>query len=436
MGLLSTPAARWTSLLQRYRGLLIGLVLVLAVLLGWAGYRTRAYFMARADLNAAQQAYEQQQWSQARLRVDACLRSRPEDLGAHLLAARIARHLDEREEAEKQLGVCETLAGSETQPIQVERALLRLQKGDLAGTEPFLRDCLAHDDPAAPEILDALSVALILDYRMPEAHGLLEDLLRRQPQNFEALMRYAQTAENQGMQTVAMQTLQRALVLQPDDPEVRLALAQKLIAIGQPVAARPHLNRLRDERPDDPAVLYTFARCLAEQRELDQAVALLDQLLEREPNNWSVLAERGRLALELDKPAEAEPFLRRAHDLAPPDQALATRLADCLRREGKEDEVRPYREEADRIRTDTLKALTLTERYRQEQPKLDAGLCQELGSILLRLGKTEDALAFFRKALKADPRHRPTHEALAAFFEKTGDFRRAAFHKQQLAQQP
>ena len=45
------------------------------------------------------------------------------------------------------------------------------------------------------------------------------------------------------------------------------------------------------------------------------------------------------------------------------------------------------------------------------------------------LGKEQDALHWFRTALRKDPRHRPTHEALAAFYARAGAFEQAAYHR-------
>ena len=60
----------------------------------------------------------------------------------------------------------------------------------------------------------------------------------------------------------------------------------------------------------------------------------------------------------------------------------------------------------------------------------------ELARLLLRLDKGQDALHFFQKALEKDPRHRPTHESLAAYFTRAGDLRQAAYHRQQVGQKP
>jgi tetratricopeptide (TPR) repeat protein len=402
-----------TAWARRHPARVVAGLLLLAALLGWAGYRGHGYWTTREHFRAAQQALDRHDWSDARKHLDVCLRAWPNDPEVHRLAARAARRLEHLDEASRQMDTCERLQGGESQAAKVERALLLVHRGDLAGAESFLRDCVARDDPDAVEILDILSTALILDYRLPEAHQCLDELLRRQPDNFDFLVRRAWTAQNQAWYTVAVESRQRALALRPEAENMRMALADDLLTLGRFAEAREQLALLEKKRPNDPGVRFALARCLAGQGEKDRAAELLDRLLAQEPNNPAVLGERGWLDLERDRPREALDYLRRAQEHSGPNQTLLMRLSDCLRLLGKPDEARTYRERAERLHADTTRALKLTKRYR-EGGRNDADLCHDLGVLLLRLDKREDALRFFGKALKIKPNHRPTLESLAA----------------------
>lgn len=423
-----------TAWARRHPGPTVAGLLALAALLGWAGYRGYRSATARGHFRAAQQALDRRDWSMAREQLEACLSSCPDDSDAHRLAARAARRLDLLDEAQRHLAACERLAGGESQATKIERALLRVHRGDLASEEEFLRYCIAQDAPDAGEILDVLSTALILDYRVPEAHQCLEELLRRQPNDCDILLRRAFTAQSQGWYTVAVESRQRALELRPDADSVRLELVDNLLTLGRYAEAREQLAALRRKWPDHPGVLFSLARCLAEQGEKDRAVELLDRLLVQEPNNPSVCGERGRLCLERDRPEEALIYLRRATAQSPPNRTLLLRLADCLRLLGKHDEARPYLEQAEGLQSDTVLALQLSKRYR-EGGRNDADLCHQLGVVLLRLGKTDDARRFFRKALKINPNHRPAQKSLAAIEAGAGDGQ-AAYLRPQLEQSP
>src|SRR5262249_37526335 len=159
-----------------------------------------------------------------------------------------------------------------------------------------------------------------------------------------------------------------------------------------------------------------------------EAIGLLDRLLAVYPNDWKALSERGWLAVQLDRVSEGETYLRRAYSLAPPDLQLLVRFTDCLRLVGKQEEASTFREQMIRLKADIQRAGQLGDLIRDQSPN-DPAPRYELACILLRTGKEQDALHWFRTALEKDPNHRPTHEALAAFFEKVGATEQAAQHR-------
>lgn len=427
-GSLGGAAARLAAWRRRHPGLTVGGLIVLAALLGWAGHRGGWFLWTRAHFRAAQDALARHDWAEARMQLQAAQRGWPDRPAVYLLEARAARRLEHLEEAEDHLDTCERLQGGPTQATRVERALLRVHRGDLAGAEPFLRACVARDDPDAVEILDVLAAALILNYRVAEAHRCLDDLLRRQPDNFDALVTRGWTAEKQGWYPAAVESLEKALALRPEADNVRLSLAEIQVVLGRFADARGHFESLRERRPEDPSVLFGLARCLAGLGRKDEAVRLLDRVLAGHPDDWKALGERGWLAVQLDRPAEGEPYLRRAHALAPHDPPLLTRLADCLRLLGKQDEARAFRDQADRLQEDIQRAGQLGDLIREKRPD-DPALRHELACILLRLGRPQDALHWFQTALDKDPNYRPTHKSLAEFYRQVGASEQAAYHQ-------
>jgi tetratricopeptide (TPR) repeat protein len=413
---------------RRHPLLSIGILFLLAVFSAWVGYRTIDYFRARGHFRAGQQALDRHAWSEARDHMEACLCIWPNNPAAHLLAARATRRLELLDEAEKHLDACERLESGTMHATQVERALLRVHRGDLAGAEDFLRACVKQDDPDSVEILDILSAALILNYRVHDAQKCLDDLLQKQPDHFHAVVRRGWTAESMSRYPDAIKYLERALSLRPDVDAVRLSLAEIQVAIGRFAEARQHFEKLSARQPNHPSVRFGLARCLAGTGQKRDALQLLDRLLAEYPDDWKALGERGWLSVELDRPKEAESYLRRAESQAPPDLPLLIRLSDCLRLLGKEDEARAYRDKADKLKADMQRAAQLGDLIREERPN-DPDLRHELACILLRLGKRQDALHWFQTALEKDPAHRPTHQSLMAFYETVGAPEQAALHR-------
>jgi tetratricopeptide (TPR) repeat protein len=403
-------------------------LLVLAILLAVAGYRGNRYLSARSHYRLAREAVDRHDWREADKHVKASLQRWPRSPDTYLLAARVARRLEHLDEANSYLETYQSLVGEETQSLKVERALLGLYKGDLASNESFLRACVKEDDPDTVEILEILSAALFLNYRVAEAHQCLNELLQRQPDHFDALVQRGRTARSMTWYAEAVKDYEKALALRPDADNVRLPMAEIQVFLGRFADAQGHFEQLRERQPHNPSVLFGLARAMAGNGQKEQAVSLLDQLLADHPNDWKMLGERGWLAVQLDRPAEGEKYLRRAVSLAEPDVPVLVHLSECLRLLGKNEESREYQEKADLLKAQFARAEELGDLIREKRPN-DPDLRHELGCILLNLKNEAGALHWFQTALEKDPAHRPTHESLVKFYESKGDSQRAAHHR-------
>lgn len=419
--------ARPSAWVGRHLHLTVGGLLAVAAVLGFGGYWWAGYSEARTHYRAAEQAADRRDWKAARESLKDALRLWPDRPEVHLLAARVERRLEHLGEAGKHLDACERLQGGPTEPVKVERALVRVHDGGLADVEAYLRDRVRQDDPAAVEILDILAGALEIGYRDAEAHWCLLDLLRRQPDHFDALVRAGRTARNMGWHEDAIQYYEKALRVRPDVDVVRTALAETQVGYGRHDQAREHFERLRERDPQNPAVRYGLALCAVAAGDADTALRLFNQLLAANPNNWVVLNERGKLAVQLDRPADALPDLLKAESLAPPD-AAPTHLVGCLHLLGRHDEARKYQEKVDRIQADRRRSAELGDLIREKHSN-DPELRYELGRVLLRLGKQRDAVHWLRSALEKDPGHRKSHEALAEFFQSVNAVELAEQHR-------
>lgn len=422
----ATPA-KLTSWIRQHRQLFVCGLLVAGALLCWGVYQGVLHYRVRSEYRAAQQAAEQRDWKAAIRHLKEAERLAPDDPATHLLAARAERRLEHLGEAKKHLDTCERLQGAETQPVKVERALLRIHQGDLASVEDFLRGRLQQDDPASEEILDILAAALEINYRDAEAQRCLDELLRRRPDHFDALVRRGRTAKSMGWHEDAVKYYEKALAVRPDVDSVRLATAEIQVALGRFPQAREHFERLRERQPSNPSVLFGLARCEAGTGGHEKALNLFNQLLASNPNDWMVLTERGWLAVQLERPKDGEADLRRADALAPPD-VPPTKLVNCLRVLGKNDEAAKFQEKVDRIQADRKRAAELGDQIREKSPD-DPELRYELGRVLLRLGRLRDAVHWFNTALAKDPGHRKTHEALAEFYQSVQAFDQAEQHR-------
>src|SRR5262249_52694005 len=158
-------------------------------------------------------------------------------------------------------------------------------------------------------------------------------------------------------------------------------------------------------QPDNPAVLRGLARCRSELGQLDQARQLLDALLVTNPHDAESLFERGRLAMQLDQPVEAEDWLRKAMVEAPNHFELNYSLYLCLQQRGKQEEAAKQSARVKWLQTQLRRLAELTNKI-GESPQ-DAGLRYEVGRIFLETGQDQEGLRWLASALHEDPRHRP-----------------------------
>jgi Tfp pilus assembly protein PilF len=404
---------------------LITVTILAFIGLGAAGIVSYAW--AEWHYQAAQRALERRDFGAALQHVSSCLESRAESAEANFLAARLARMTLDYRAAGKHLRNCERFGGLR-EMIDLERALARAQRGELADVDQRLLGFVERGHPDSLLILEALSRGYLANFRLQEAQHCLEHWLEQRPNDVQALLWRGEIWERLLKVEDALADYRRAIELAPDRNDERLHLAETLIAARQPAEASLHLSVLAERRPEDADILLNVARCRRLQGKADEARGLIDRALSLAPKNASALAERGRLELEHGRPAEAEPWLRRAVALAPYEKAAVYALYQCLQQIGPSDEAEKYRKEFDKIEAN-LDRLSFVIRKINTTP-FDPSLRQEAGMIFLRNGQEKAGLAWLASALQIDPLYPPTHEALAGYFDGSGERGEAAWHRE------
>jgi predicted Zn-dependent protease len=401
-------------------------VLAALLLAGLAAYFTARSVGASRHYRAAVEALDRRDPRQARQHLDAYLSAWPGDPVGHLLAARAARLAGDFDRAEDHLRACQGRQGV-TRENSLEWALLHAQRDGLNEWEDDLRSRLDQDDPDALWILDVLTAQLMHSRRLFEARRYLDQWLQRCPDDPVPLVRRGWVAEHLLVEDAALADYQRALTLEPGNDEVRLRVAEILERTRHAEEALPHFEELRRRQPDSPAVLLGLARCHHQLGQTAEARDLLDALLAGHPDDPQALGERGRLALAVGNAGGAESWLRRAADRAPYDRDINYSLHECLSRLGKAEEARGVSARLKQIEEDQRRMGRLFSDL-LKRPH-DADLRYEGGMIFLRNGFTEDGLDWLQTALREDPGHRPTHRALAEYYEQHGRPDLAATHR-------
>ncbi|HWG45230.1 MAG TPA: tetratricopeptide repeat protein [Gemmataceae bacterium] len=403
--------------LRRHPYWSLGLALALIVVALIGGVNLWAWQQFRT----AGQALDEERLDEAARHIAICLRVWPRSVNVYRRAARIARWRRDYPQAEEHLHACRRLQPASTEEVQLEWILLRAERGEVDEVAPGLWDCVAHDHPETEQILATLSRTYMRQLRYPSALHCLNAWLERQPDSARALDWRGWVWEQLQHDKAARSDYQRALELAPGRDALRLRLARLQLTRRDAPAALHTLEPLRQSTPDDPDMLLVLARCRALEGETEEAGRLLDAVLVVRPDLPAALLARGDVALQLDRPAEAESLLRRGLKVSPSDPDLLYALSRSLQRQpGREQEAEKCLDHYHRTKNDLERVTTLLRKTGGKAP-VDADVACEIGTLLLRLNQENVGLYWLNKALEIDRLHQRTREVLGAYREKKND---------------
>jgi tetratricopeptide (TPR) repeat protein len=388
------------------------------------------YLGADDHYRLAQDALQRRDYARARAHLALALEARPTSAELALLLARIERRAGNCEEARQQLNRCQELQGP-TEAIELEGLLLRVQQGEVGGPEYALWERLERDDPDTELILEALAQGYMKAYRAREALTCLMRLLDRQPEHAQAQFWRGQVYQRLGRMPNAAADYRQAVALNPEDDLARVCLGEVLLYLIQPEQAAEQFEYLVERLPENPAVQLGLARCRRGQGRLEEAEQILKVLSTLHPDEGQIWTDRGQVALDAERIADAESHLRQAVSMRPFDHQTVYALLQCLERRGRKDEANTWRQRLDQIEQDRKRLAQLTKELFYN-PLVPAQCC-EAGQLSLRLGQDEMARGWFESALRQDPRCKAALAGLAEYYEHVGNPAAAARYRQRVA---
>jgi Tfp pilus assembly protein PilF len=397
-------------------------VLLLVVLSAALG----CHLWAEWHYRAAQKALSRRAPAEAQEHLAQCLKVWFWSPQTYLLAARTARRAGAFDAADGYLRDCRALGGS-ADAIDLEQKLLRAHRGQLSAVEADLVGRLRQDHPDSGLILEVLIPLYLRNYQLYNAQECVQRWVACEPDRVEAWLRRAQVFEYFRNNDEVMASFRRVVELDPDNDDARLKLAG-MLTDAHPLEALEHFEILRPRLGDTPAVLGGLACCRRLLNQPDEARRLLEQLLAQDPRNGRALGERGRLAMQVESAAKAEPWFRQALDEMPREIDLHYGLYKCLEGQGKHAEASEVLVKLKRLEADLDRLRDVT-RQIAEHPH-DPDLRFEAGVIQIRNGLEVEGVRWLESALREDPSHAASHRALADYYERSNDRERAARHRQ------
>jgi tetratricopeptide (TPR) repeat protein len=416
----------WISSLGR-RGRLGLLAVFLLSLVAVAVVLQGGYYRATYHLQAARKALDHDDYVTAETHLKRCLQFRPDSAEGHFLLARLTRRAGHPSEAAEHLEASRSLGWSDD-AVCLETVLAQVQQGQFVGTvENYLQRRLSNHESDRFLVCEALSQGYMKTYQLSKAFGCLNKMLEQQPDNVYALLRRGWILEWSNRFEEAEKDYRRAVASQPDHVLAHHRLAENLLLHAKKMAeAAEHFEAVIRLRPDDVTAEVNLAKCWREMGRLDEARTLLDQLLAAHPNVATALLERGQLAMSEGQHEQAENWLRRSLELQPHSATGNYTLYLCLTQQGKAAEADHYLARFKAVEADDKRMAKLLQRV-NEAP--DPALRCEAALIFFRAGEDQEGERWLFMALQADPTYRPAHEALAAYYERTGRTEQAESHR-------
>ena len=206
---------------------------------------------------------------------------------------------------------------------QIRRAQLVAKNGDIDGGRKVLHDTKASGQEEELQLIAAEALMLREADRGPEGLAVLEEALRRFPDNTDLLYDHAMLAEKLNRLDVMETSLRKIMVIAPNNQNAYNALGYSLAE--------------RNIR-------------------LEEAFTLISKALALAPEDPFIMDSMGWVQYRLGRLKEAEELLRRAYTLRP-DAEIAVHLGEVLWAMGQRDDARRLWREASLKdpKNDTLK---------------------------------------------------------------------------------
>lgn len=159
---------------------------------------------------------------------------------------------------------------------------------------------------------------------------LLEDAVRKFPDDPKLLSMLADAYAQLGQREQATRMAQAALSLTPDDPELHLLLGRLQRKTGQLDQAIFHLSEAIREIPESIEPYLELGRTYQERREYLQAIQVYKQAIQIAPKDSRSYYQAGLLLRENKDYQGAENMLRKASELAPDDLNIRRQLGAII----------------------------------------------------------------------------------------------------------
>lgn len=266
-------------------------------------------------------------------------------------------------------------------------------------------------NPSCWMCLNNLALPLLEGSRpeIERAVALIQESLRHNPNHVEALNNLGVAYRKLGRLAEAFRTHERAVQLSPASSAVHNNLGGDAHALGRFEEALSHYDTALRLEPRSADALRNRGATLLQLGRLDEAARSIEASLEIEPGSAAAHHSLGTVLLRARRPQDAIDRFNEALRLDPAHAEARNNLGMALEMTGRLPEAAEQYAEAARIRP---AAITL----------------DNLGYALLRMGRRDEALAHFRRAIDLQPDYAPARISLGTMLLDAGRVEEALQH--------
>ncbi len=225
---------------------------------------------------------------------------------AHFLQARLSHHDGDHRRSLDELRLA--LASDESSAfLMTGLAEQHARMSELDRAEAQLKKVLERYPDYEPAQL-LMGRVLFEGQKITRARGYLQKAIKLKPTDPDPYLVLTQLWLDQGRADEATRVVEELGAAVPGEPVGYRRLGLALAERGDAVRAEKLLSHAVERDPGDLEAWGTLARIYEATNRLPRAIEALDRAIERDPENRELLLSAGRLALRLDREADAHAY--------------------------------------------------------------------------------------------------------------------------------
>jgi len=314
--------------------------------------------------------------------------------------------------------------GWDVADLDRQRLLMHAQVGQFFAVEKQLLSLFNQgiSDEAAWEVYEALAHGYWANHQIQDAIKCLSYWIAWQPQAIQPRLMLAELFDEFNDPASAEKELREVVQLAPREGAAWEALGSLLIKAGKVQEAEQCFRQSLQSGRSGATVRYGLAECAYRDGRVEEAEQWLQNISfegvppQTQAKVLKLMADIAQFRRQLDRAAA---LLEQALTVWPHDAAVHIALGQCYVAMGKTELGEKQLQQGREITARAEKFYNL-QRQVTQRPN-DPELRYLVGDVLAVQGLLDDAAGWWRSALRLDPLHQPSLEAMAKYYEQRGD---------------